>query len=240
MTSTGGSSSCASRRMRSTRTPAAPAEKRNAPMKRHSRYLPLLLFGLLVLLTLPSALAQSFKMFPVERSSTVDSNFATEAPWLLNHGGITVICPWSLDEGSNGGNTASAGYTWNVSGNFVGCGAIVQNYLSIANGGLCAANCPIISMVFDPIQTPSHVGGNTFTPTYVFSSACAATAGAAAPQDAVECNTAGQAYLGDSTYLNSVTNVNSTPIANVATGLPVTSEKSYMLAWKNFIAAAKG
>jgi len=178
------------------------------------------------------------KIEVVERSNSIDPQFSSESLYLLTHGGISIVCPWSLDEASNGGNTASGGYAWNNGGNFTGCGQIVQNYLSVANGGNCTTNCPIINLSFPPIQSPAS-NGNTFTPTYVFSTNWATAVGAAGPQDAVECSTAGGAYRGDSTYLNSVTNVNSTAIASVAQGLPVSSELPYLTAWENFIAATK-
>jgi hypothetical protein len=93
-----------------------------------------------------------------------------------------------------------------------------------------------INLIFQPISysninNPSG-GANIMTPSYVFTSSWATSAGASSPQDVAYCAT----YPGNNTFVNTTANA-STPGFD-SSGYPVVYEAPFQVAYQNFISAA--
>lgn len=153
--------------------------------------------------------------------------------------GVTLLLPWGADNGnatgfetSNGGNTASAGYS------FANFDATVTN--SGSTGILDNPNWPAagrIAILAVAISSPV-ASGNTLTPNYVFSTTWATNCCSAAPLDVNFTPSYAGKNNGGTLPLNAVANINipGMELATLTTGWPGMFEGPASKAWKYALA----
>jgi hypothetical protein len=140
---------------------------------------------------------------------------------IPNVDGVVIVGQWSSIESSNAGLTGSGGYSW------TSFDSTVNTYVGQTNWNASKKLGIVLSPVADS-------GSNSSTPSYVFSTAWATTAGASGPLD--ECTCGG--YPGDGVESNTCWNISTGPATPDYSGDPIAFEKPFYVALENFYSNA--
>jgi hypothetical protein len=145
--------------------------------------------------------------------------------------GVTLLEPWGADQGglgfetSNVGNTASAGY------NYANFDATVSNG---STGYLDSPYWPAraqIGIMLAPITGAPALGGNTFTPNYVFSNAYATSLTSAAQPVAACTNYPGNGATLPANLVSTINTIGVT-LNDLRTGWPGMFAAPALTAWE--------
>ena len=143
---------------------------------------------------------------------------------MPNVDGITLVFQWSSIESSNGTDTGSGGYSW------TNMDADINKYVGQTNWNASKK----VGIVLSPVTNGNSTSGaNISTPSYVFSSTWATTAGASSPLEECTCGY----YPGDSGAPTNNGCWNSSTSSDTS-GMPAAWQKPFYVALQNFQSAA--